>query len=103
MSDTSSSSEPSAEAPLETEEAEPLWLRFVYMIGYAVLGHIAFSLALFLGVVQIVLLLIRKEMNDEVTAFNRNLIAYVGECLSYVTFLREDKPFPLAKFPGAED
>lgn len=103
MSDTSSeSAEPEIKVD-EVSEAEPLWLRFVYMIGYAVLGHIAFSLALFLGVVQIVLLLIRKELNDEVTGFSRNLIAYVGECLSYVAFVREDKPFPLAKFPNTED
>ncbi|MDO8289089.1 MAG: DUF4389 domain-containing protein [Parvibaculum sp.] len=103
MSDTSSSSEPSIEAPKEVSNGEPLWLRFVYMIGYGILGNIAFSLALFLGVVQIVLLLIRKELNDEIAGFSRNLIAYVGECLSYVAFVREDKPFPLAKFPSSED
>ena len=103
MSHTSSSSEPSAETPEEVKEGEPVWLRFIYMIGYGILGHIAFSLALFLGVVQIALLLIRKELNDEVSAFSRNLITYVGECLSYVVFAREDKPFPLAKFPSSED
>ncbi|MES1990862.1 MAG: DUF4389 domain-containing protein [Pseudomonadota bacterium] len=100
MSDMSSES---AKPEIKADEAEPLWLRFIYMIGYGILGHIAFSLALFLGVVQIVLLLIRKELNDEVTGFSRNLIVYVGECLSYVVFARADKPFPLAKFPSSGD
>ncbi|MGV8997893.1 MAG: DUF4389 domain-containing protein [Parvibaculaceae bacterium] len=100
MSDTSSES---SKPEIEASEAEPHWLRFVYMIGFGILGHIAFSLVLFLGVVQIVLLLIGKDKNDEVARFSRNLIAYVGECLSYVAFMREDKPFPLAKFPSVDE
>jgi hypothetical protein len=53
-------------------------------------------------VVQIVLLLVRKEMNDELLAFSRSLIVYIGECLAFITFARDDKPFPLAKFPSVE-
>lgn len=102
MSDTSTSSE-SSEPEVEVSEQEPLWLRFVYMLGFGILAHIAFSLALFLGVVQIVLVLIRKELNEELLGFSRNLIAYIGECLSFITFGRDEKPFPLAKFPRSED
>tara|TARA_R110000868_G_scaffold191393_3_gene435595 strand:+ start:2274 stop:2576 length:303 start_codon:yes stop_codon:yes gene_type:complete len=100
MSDTSSES---SKPEIEAGAGEPLWLRFVYMIGFGILAHIAFSLALFLGVVQIVLLLLRKDLNDELLGFSRNLIAYIGECLGYIVFAREDKPFPLAKFPSAAD
>jgi hypothetical protein len=100
MSDTSSSD--ASERKIEASEQEPLWLRFIYMLGFGVLAHIAFSLALFLGVVQIVLLLVRKEMNDELLAFSRSLIVYIGECLAFITFARDDKPFPLAKFPSVE-
>ena len=103
MSDTSTSHEPSDEVPVEAGAGEPLWLRFVYMIGFGILAHIAFSLALFLGVVQIVLLLLRKDLNDELLGFSRNLIAFIGECLSYIVFARNDKPFPLAKFPNVAD
>lgn len=92
MSDTSTSSEYSAQ--------EPLWLRFVYMLGFGFLAHIAFSLALFLGVVQIVLLFAKKEKNEELLGFSRNLVQYVGECLAFVVFAREEKPFPLGKFPS---
>lgn len=79
---------------------EPLWLRFVYMLCFGFLAHIAFSLALFLGVVQIVLLLAKKEKNAELLQFSRNLVQYVGECLAFVVFAREEKPFPLGKFPN---
>lgn len=104
MSDTSTSSEPSAEdMPNDTTVKEPLWLRFLYMLGFALLANIAFSLALFLGVVQIVLLLIRKEKNEELLGFSRSLVAYVGECLGFIVFARDEKPFPLAKFPRVSD
>ena len=103
MSDTSTSHEPSDEVPVDTAAREPLWLRFLYMIGFAILAHIAFSLTLFLGVVQIVLLASRKNLNEELIGFSRNLISYVGECLSYIVFVRDEKPFPLAKFPSVED
>ncbi|KAB7739223.1 DUF4389 domain-containing protein [Parvibaculum sedimenti] len=92
MSDTSS-------APSEVTAQEPLWLRFIYMIAYALLAHVAFSLALFLGVVQLVVILATKEKNEELRNFSRNLVQYVGECLSFVIFAREEKPFPFGKFP----
>jgi hypothetical protein len=97
MSDTSTPSEMPAD---EVRAQEPLWLRFVYMLGFGFLAHIAFSLALFLGVVQIVLMFAGKEKNDELLAFSRNLVQYVGECLAFVVFARDDKPFPLGKFPN---
>jgi hypothetical protein len=91
MSDTSTS---------DVSTEEPLWLRFVYMLGFGFLAHIAFSLTLFLGVVQIVLLFARKEKNEELLNFSRNLIQYVGECLAFIIFARDEKPFPLGKFPN---
>lgn len=100
MSDTSTSSGPSSEPSFEASAQEPIWLRFAYMLGFGFLAHIAFSLALFLGVVQIVLLLVRKEKNQELLGFSRNLVQYIGECLAFVVFAREEKPFPLGKFPN---
>jgi hypothetical protein len=91
MSDTSAS---------DASVPEPLWLRFVYMIGFGFLAHIAFSLSLFLGVVQLVVLLVTKQKNEELLQFSRRLILYVGECLGFIVFARDDKPFPLGRFPG---
>jgi hypothetical protein len=106
MSDTSSSSGPGPVDPTiggtGELEREPLWLRFLYMLGFGVLANIAFSLALFLGVVQLILLLTRKEINEELRSFSRNLAAYVGECLGYIVFVRDEKPFPLSKFPNLD-
>ncbi|MGB3810112.1 MAG: DUF4389 domain-containing protein [Parvibaculum sp.] len=103
MSDTSTSSGAPSEPAADVSVQEPLWLRFVYMLVFGFFAHIAFSLALFLGVVQIVLLAIQKEKNEELLQFSRNLVQYVGECLTFIIFAREDKPFPLGKFPNVGD
>lgn len=92
MSDTSASTEVPAR--------ESLWLRFVYMLCFGFLANIAFSLSLFLGLIQLVVIIVTKEKNEELRHFSRNLIQYVWECLAYVIFASEEKPFPLGKFPS---
>ncbi|HMM14314.1 MAG TPA: DUF4389 domain-containing protein [Parvibaculum sp.] len=92
MSDTSASS--------SVTEQEPIWLRFVYMIVFGFLANVAFSLAIFLGLVQLVVLLVTKEKNEDLRLFSRNLVQYIWECLAFVVFAREEKPFPLGKFPS---
>lgn len=77
-----------------------LWIRFLYMIAYWFLGNIAFSVAIFLGALQFVVVLITGNKNEELRSFSRNLIQYVWECLAFVIFAREDKPFPLGRFPS---
>ncbi len=100
MSDASTSSE--SDAPkLEQEEQEPLWQRLLYMTGFWFLGNIAFSLSILLGAVQLVVVFLSGGKNEELASFSRRLIAYVFECLSFIVFDREDKPFPFGPFPEA--
>jgi hypothetical protein len=77
-----------------------LWFRLLYMVAFWFLGNIAFSIAIFLGAVQFVVILVTGGKNEELRAFSRNLVQYVWECLAFVIFAREDKPFPLGKFPS---
>jgi len=105
MSDTSAHSEPQPGAS-QTDGAAPasarrdLWMRLLYMVVFWFLGNVAFSVAIFLGAVQFVVILVTGEKNEELRSFSRNLVQYVWECLAFVIFAREDKPFPLGKFPS---
>lgn len=106
MSDTSADSgahpdtgPDSSEAGASSERKE-LWIRFLYMIAYWFLGNIAFSIAIFLGAFQFVVILVTGNKNEELRSFSRNLIQYVWECLAFVIFAREEKPFPLSRFPS---
>ncbi|MBA4210062.1 MAG: hypothetical protein C0454_11075 [Parvibaculum sp.] len=77
-----------------------LWIRLLYMIGFWFLGNIAFSVAIFLGALQFVVVLVTGAKNEELRGFSRNLIQYVWECLAFVVFARDEKPFPLGRFPS---
>lgn len=75
------------------------WQRVLYMIGFWFLGNIAFSLSILLGAVQFIVVLINGEKNGELAAFSKRLVAYVWECLTFITYGQEEKPFPFGKFP----
>ncbi|ABS64262.1 hypothetical protein Plav_2654 [Parvibaculum lavamentivorans DS-1] len=106
MSDTSAypGAGPEDERTVHSDDAssgrKELWIRFLYMIAFWFLGNVAFSVAIFLGAVQFIVILVTGEKNEELRSFSRNLIQYVWECLAFVTFAREEKPFPLGRFPS---
>ena len=77
-----------------------LGIRLLYMVAFWFLGHIAFSVAIFLAVVQFVVVFLTGEKNEELRKFSRNLIQYIWECLAFLIFAREEKPFPLGRFPS---
>ena len=101
MSDTSAhSGDESGAGDQASSGRKELWIRLLYMIGYWFLGNVAFSVAIFLGALQFVVVLITGNKNEELRSFSRNLIQYVWECLAFVIFARDDKPFPLGRFPS---
>lgn len=77
-----------------------LGIRLLYMVAFWFLAHIAFSVAIFLAVLQFVVVLLTGEKNEELRKFSRNLIQYIWECLAFLIFAREEKPFPLGRFPS---
>lgn len=98
MSDASTS--PDTDQPsIETDEREPLWQRLLYMAGFWFLGNIAFSLSILLGAVQLIVVFLGGDRNEELAKFSRRLITYVYECLSFIVFDRDEKPFPFGPFP----
>ena len=106
MSETSAAPDAATSPPTANSTAEQrkeLFFRLLFMLAYWFLGNIAFSLAILLGFVQFVVLLVSGEQNQELKRFNRNLVQYIWHCLAYVSFMREDKPFPLGPFPSVAD
>lgn len=81
---------------------EALWVRMLFMVGFWFLGNLAFSISIFLGALQFVVILVRGEANAELKTFSRNLIQFVWQCLAYVTFNQDEKPFPLNRFPDTK-
>ncbi len=95
---------PSAPPPEpEDPRISGIWLRLVFMIAFGALSWLVFCLTLFLALLQFVVAVVNKELNEDLQVFSRRLVAYLADLLGYVTFQSEDKPFPLGRFPQDKD
>jgi hypothetical protein len=46
-----------------------------------------------------VVVAINGRVNDELKGFSLNLAQYLWELLAYITFARDEQPFPIGPFP----
>lgn len=88
---------------IEDKRDRTIWMRLLYMVGFAILGYFAFWIMLLLAVVQFVYTLVAGTPNTELKAFCGRLAEYVREVLSFVTFGTEEQPFPFGAFPGGAE
>jgi len=106
MSDPSASTAGSSNGSGSHSAAEPkadrseLFTRLLWMIAFGFLGYVAFWASIFLGVVQLVVIAVTGSKNEELRSFTRNLVQFVWECLAFFVFAREEKPFPIGRFPS---
>jgi len=74
-------------------------VRLLYAFAYAVVAwfviHFIFSLAL----IQFVVIAVTGRVNEELKDFSLSLVQYLWELLAFVTFVRDEQPFPIGPFP----
>lgn len=74
-------------------------VRLLYSLGFAILAWLAFWMLLVLSTVQFFVLLITGRVNPELKSFNLSLLQYLWELFAFITFVRDDQPFPIGPFP----
>lgn len=74
-------------------------VRLFYAIGFAVVAWFVFWIALILALTQFIVVAINGRVNDELKAFSQNLIQYLWELLAFISFVRDEQPFPIGPFP----
>lgn len=79
------------------------WLRGVYMLLFAVLYSIAEIVVVAVALFQFFALLLTGETNARLVKFGQDLSIYIYHVMQFVTFNREDKPFPFAPWPEHAD
>ena len=77
-------------------------VRLLYAIGFAVLAWFVFWITLLLALIQFVHLAVSGRVNEELRNFCVNLVQYLWELLAYITFVRDDQPFPIGRFPNRQ-
>lgn len=74
-------------------------VRLLYAIGFAVVAWFVFWFVLVLALMQFVIVALQGRTNGEVKILSLNLIQYLWELLAFVTFARDEQPFPVGPFP----
>jgi len=87
-----------AQATLPAKTPFPA-VRLLYAFAFAVVAWVVFWVVLLLGLAQFVVLLATGRVNDELKGFSLNLVQYLWELLAFITFVRDDQPFPIGPFP----
>jgi len=99
MTDSSPGSGAQAQ-PLPDHRPFPI-TRLLYAIGFAFLAWVVLWIVFVLALVQFVVFVLNGHTNDELKRFSLNLLQYLFELLAFVTFARDDLPFPIGPFPRA--
>jgi len=83
----------------ENVQSPSIWLRLVYMLVFVFAVYISMMVFWCVVIVQFLFALITGERNPNIAKFSDVLCQYITQCLSFLGFVTEDKPFPFDDFP----
>jgi len=97
MSEAPSSPPPGAALPA----ARPPFpvMRLLCAIGYGFIAWFVLHVIFVLAAVQFVMIAVNGRVHDEIKGFCSSLLQYEWELLAFITFVRDEQPFPLGPFP----
>lgn len=103
MTDSHPANGPATAVPPVPETHPFPGVRLLYAFAFGVVAWFVFWIVLLLGAVQFVMLALSGRINEELRHFCVNLVQYLWELVSYITFVRDEQPFPIGRFPRRTD
>jgi hypothetical protein len=88
-----------ATAPLNPAHPPFPAVRLLYSLLFGIIAYFALLLVFALAVIQFIVLAITGKANEELKGFCSSLVQYIWELLAFITFVRDDQPFPMGPFP----
>ena len=79
------------------------WLRLVFMLIFAAILQVASIVMWILVIVQFLFSLIAGADNINLRQFGHSLSIYIFHTLKFLTYASEEKPFPFADWPQAQN
>lgn len=76
-----------------------LWIRFLYMVLFALLTVVARFAVCAIALVQFLLVLFSGEDNRNLRSFGNSLSLWTFDAYRFLTFNSEQKPFPFMDWP----
>jgi hypothetical protein len=74
-------------------------VRVLYAIGYGFIAWVVLHILVVLAAIQVVMIAINGRTNEELKSLCSSLIQYEWELFAFMTFVRDEQPFPLGPFP----
>ncbi len=74
-------------------------VRLLYAFGFAIIAWLVLWATFVLTVIQFIVFAINGRLNEELKNFSSNLVQYLWELLAFITFVRDEQPFPIGPFP----
>ncbi|EAR22409.1 DUF4389 domain-containing protein [Nitrococcus mobilis] len=78
------------------------WLRGLFIVLFSIIYSTAGMVLTAIVVFQFISILLSGACNPRLLAFARQLSTYLYQVLLYVTFNREERPWPFDAWPTAE-
>lgn len=78
------------------------WLRLLYMLLFAVILYVAGLVMGVIVVLQFLFALIGGAPNGNLQQFGDSLALYIYRILQFLTYSRNDKPFPFSDWPSPD-
>lgn len=88
--------------PARQVARESLALRLVWTLLFAIGWQLAELILLLVVVLQFAHRLIRGSLHAGLLAFGDSLGQFLGQAARYLSFARDDKPWPFAPWPVAQ-
>ncbi len=98
MSDAPNSNGPQP-APVPPPHPPFPIVRLLYAFGYGLIAYFVLHVIFLLAFVQFVMIAINGRVHDEIKSFCWTLLQYEWELVAFITFVRDEQPFPIGPFP----
>jgi len=79
------------------------WSRLVFMLLISIVLYVAFFITWFVIIAQFTFALITGNDNDNLRRLGASLALFIRQCVSFLTYSDDIKPFPFSDWPQAED
>lgn len=81
-------------------KSESRWLRLIFMALFAALSYFAIMIILALACIQAIVGFITGSPNVRLLNFSDSLSHFIYQCMQFLTYNTEEKPFPFSDWPG---
>lgn len=70
------------------------WVRFLFMVVYAFVINFVLTICIGLAFIQFLFFLFTSKVNGSIADFNIHIVEFFHDCIAFLLFATEDKPFP---------